>query len=145
MQGYLSSLKQFQDDVKSLIFDLLPKGNVSIERISRELAVSRWTLARKLRREKTTFKALLTAVRKELAIRYLETTQWSTNEIALLLGYSEASAFQRAFKAWTGKNPKAFRIFSENRLVGDYVLFHSFQIFQQVPVNHDPALGIQKR
>jgi AraC-like DNA-binding protein len=111
--------KQFQDDVKSIIIDLLPKGIVSIERISRELAVSRWTLARKLKREKTTFKALLTAVRKELAMRYLKTTQWSTNEIALLLGYSEASAFQRAFKTWTGKNPKVFRIFSKNRLVDE--------------------------
>ncbi len=42
---------------------------------------------------------------KEMALDYLANKRLSTAEIAFLLGYSEVSAFQRAFKNWTGKNP----------------------------------------
>jgi len=105
----LNADTRLQDDVKGIIIELLPKGLVSIERVCGTLGVSRWTLARKLKQEGITFKAMLAGVRKELAISYLQTTKWTTNEIAFLLGYSEASAFQRAFKIWTGKNPSAFR------------------------------------
>lgn len=105
----LESGKQFQDDVKQIIADLLPKGQVNIEQISEKLNISRWTLTRKLKKEGTTFKGLLMALRKELAENYLTNKKLSTIEIAFLLGYSEASAFQRAFKGWTGRNPDEFR------------------------------------
>jgi AraC-like DNA-binding protein len=111
-QGLLENLsagKQFQDDVKRITADLLPKGIVDIERISGELNMSRWTLTRKLKKEETTFKDLLTSLRKEYALNYLENTTLSIAEMAFLLGYSEASAFGRAFKSWTGKNPNEYR------------------------------------
>ena len=101
--------KQFQDDVKRIIIDLLPKGIVDMERVSERLNMSRWTLNRKLKKEGTTFKDLLTELRKEFAIIYLENGILSITEIAFLLGYSEAGAFHRAFKGWTGKTPKEYR------------------------------------
>jgi AraC-like DNA-binding protein len=111
-EGLLAKLatgEQFQDDVKRIIADLLPTGFVDIERVSEKLNMSRWTLTRKLRKEGTTFKNLLRVLRKEIAMNYLEHKKLSTTEIAFLLGYSEASAFQRAFKRWTGKNPYDYR------------------------------------
>jgi AraC-like DNA-binding protein len=111
-EGLLAKLEtgeQFQDDVKRIIADLLPTGFVDIERVSEKLHMSRWTLTRKLRKEGTTFKNLLRVLRKEIATNYLENEKMSTTEIAFLLGYSEASAFQRAFKRWTGKNPYDYR------------------------------------
>lgn len=111
--GKLEAGKEFQDDVKQIVADLLPKGFVDIERISEKLNMSRWTLTRKLKEEGTTFKSLLRVLRKEFAISYLENQKLSTTEIAFLLGYSEASAFQRAFKNWTGENPFEYK---QNRL-----------------------------
>ncbi len=111
-EGLLAKLeagKQFQDDVKRIIADLLPKGFVDIEQISEKLNMSRWTLTRQLKKEGTTFKELLSELRKEFAMNYLENKKLSATEIAFLLGYSEASAFQRAFKSWTGKNPNEYR------------------------------------
>ena len=105
----LDARKQFQDDVRKIIADLLPKALVDIERVSERLNMSRWTLTRKLKKEGTTFKDLLIGLRKELAKKYLENKKLSTIEIAFLLGYSEASAFQRAFKSWTGMNPSEYR------------------------------------
>ena len=101
--------KQFQDEVKRVIADLLPKGLVDIERVSEKLNMSRWTLTRELKKEGTTFKDLLVVLRKEFAMNYLENKKLSTTEIAFLLGYSEASAFHRAFKSWTGKSPNEYR------------------------------------
>jgi AraC-like DNA-binding protein len=62
-----------------------------------------------VKKEETTFKALLIGLRKEFAKNYLEKNKFSTIEIAFLLGYSEASAFQRAFKSWTEMNPSEYR------------------------------------
>lgn len=109
LQIKLEAGKQFQDDVKRIIVDLLPKRTLNIERVSEKFFISRWTLNRKLKKEGTTFKELLTALRKEFAINYLDNKKLSITEIAFLLGYSEVSAFQRAFKRWTGKNPNEYR------------------------------------
>jgi AraC-like DNA-binding protein len=105
----LEAGKQFQDDVKRIISDLLPKGIVDIERVSERLNMSRWTLNRRLKKEGTTFKDLLTELRREFAINYLENGILSITEIAFLLGYSEDSAFHRAFKSWTGATPNEYR------------------------------------
>lgn len=109
LSAKLETGKLFQDDVKRIIVDLLPKGCVDIESVSEKLNMSRWTLTRNLKKEGSTFKFLLTDFRKELSITYLRNKKLSVIEIAFLLGYSEASAFQRAFKSWTGKNPYQYR------------------------------------
>lgn len=67
------------------------------------------SLQRKLKEEGTTFRELLDEVRKEIAIGYLKEGNDSICEIALLLGFTDQSAFHHAFKRWTGKTPGGYR------------------------------------
>jgi len=109
LRAKLEQGKQFQNKVKCIAVNLLPRGLVDIERIAEALHISRWTLTRRLKKEGITFKDLLADLRKDLAVTYLENKNLSITEIAYLLGYSEASAFQRAFKNRTGTNPRQHR------------------------------------
>jgi AraC-like DNA-binding protein len=66
-------------------------------------------LHRKLQKEGTSFKGLLTEVRKELAKQYIQDRSKTLTEISYLLGFSEASSFSRAYKGWTGHAPSEAR------------------------------------
>ncbi len=66
-------------------------------------------LQRLLREKGLSFGDVLRAARQELALHYLNESDLSLTEIALCLGYSELSAFSRAFRSWTGMNPQRFR------------------------------------
>ena len=57
----------------------------------------------------TSFQVLLKDVRAQLAKRYLTNPRLSLSEVAFLLGYSEPSAFHRAFRKWTGTTPVEYR------------------------------------
>ncbi|WP_445634733.1 AraC family transcriptional regulator [Nostoc sp. DSM 114161] len=86
------------------------KGEVpAIKTIARNLAISVRNLQRELQTEGTSYQQLLDATRKELALRHLKKTDTPINDVAFLLGFSEPSAFNRAFKRWTGKTPRAYR------------------------------------
>ncbi|MEM8496580.1 MAG: AraC family transcriptional regulator ligand-binding domain-containing protein [Pseudomonadota bacterium] len=67
------------------------------------------TLRRKLKREGYTFKEIKESVRRDIAIYHLQGNKLQIAEIAYLLGFSEPSTFNRAFKRWTGKTPGEFR------------------------------------
>lgn len=97
------------DRVRRLIMEQLRHGEPSQLEISRRLAMSERTLQRRLRDENTTFAAILDAVRAELSQLYLREATLAAGEVAFLLGYSEPSAFHRAFRRWTGLTPQAFR------------------------------------
>lgn len=94
---------------RALIATELQGGNPSAERIAQSLQLSVRTLSRRLADEGTSHKQLLEELRRELAQRYLREQQLAAEEVAFLLGYSEASAFHRAFKRWTGETPAQFR------------------------------------
>ena len=64
---------------------------------------------RRLDERSLKFQVLLDDARLQLAKRYLSKSNTSLSEIALLLGYAEQSAFNHAFKRWTGSTPKAWR------------------------------------
>ncbi|MEM6989113.1 MAG: helix-turn-helix domain-containing protein, partial [Myxococcota bacterium] len=64
---------------------------------------------RHLREAGTSFRRVRDELRRDLAHRYLTDSEISIAEIALLLGYSEASAFNRAFKSWHAEGPAQFR------------------------------------
>jgi AraC-like DNA-binding protein len=66
------------------------------------------TLQRRLQSEGTSFAALLDTLRGELALTYLGQER-RVGEIALLLGFSDASTFHHAFKRWTGTTPERYR------------------------------------
>jgi AraC-like DNA-binding protein len=67
------------------------------------------TLRRRLSREQTSYREIKDELRRDLAIRFLNDSRRSTTEIGWDLGYSERSAFNRAFRSWTGMAPGAFR------------------------------------
>ena len=77
--------------------------------IARELAMSDRNLQRALRNDGTSFQALLDQVRRDLAIRHLADPATSAGQVGFLLGFSEPSAFHRAFRRWTGQAPSAYR------------------------------------
>ncbi|WP_175717826.1 AraC family transcriptional regulator [Burkholderia anthina] len=80
-----------------------------IDAIAATLHMTSRTLRRKLDAAGTSYNALLTGVRRALAIDYLGTTALNTEDIALVLGFSDAASFRHAFKRWTGMTPNAVR------------------------------------
>ncbi|MCG7535571.1 AraC family transcriptional regulator [Pseudoalteromonas sp. OOF1S-7] len=95
--------------VKALLMELLPSGQVSAEQVAAKLAISKRTLQRKLDGESANFQSLLSALRSELARQYLRRSSMSLQEIAFLLGFSDANTFIRAFSQWNGVSPGQFR------------------------------------
>ena len=73
------------------------------------LAVTPRTLQRRLESEGITYRALLTTLRKELALRHLEDAKLTFNEVAFLLGYQDVGHFIKAFKGWYGVPPGRYR------------------------------------
>lgn len=104
----LQSAKTVRAKVESLLMPVLHQGSASIDSISRQMAMSRQTLYRKLKAERTTFETVLDALRQKLALHYLEGQKVSVNEAAYLVGFSDPSAFSRAFKRWRGESPQEF-------------------------------------
>jgi AraC-like DNA-binding protein len=105
----MPATERFTDRVRELIVAELQGGDPSAEAIARRLRMSASTLHRRLRDAGTSHRQLRDALRAELAERYLAEPGVSVTEVAFMLGFSEASAFHRAFKRWTGKTPVAFR------------------------------------
>nr|NOY03595.1 helix-turn-helix transcriptional regulator [Gammaproteobacteria bacterium] len=77
--------------------------------VALHLQLPTWTLRRKLAEEGTRFRDLLNETRRDLAETYIRDTELAFGEIAYLLGFASAEAFQRAFKRWTGLTPGEFR------------------------------------
>ena len=109
---YLRSLHQ-QDDIagqlKRKLADLLASGEANADAACRALRLSRRTLQRRLKAEKTSFQKILNEVRAELAVKYLEDARLKSIEIAMLLGYSSISSFTTAFKSWYDMPPAEYR------------------------------------
>jgi AraC-like DNA-binding protein len=108
---YLAELDQnnIVQRVKATIIDQLPSGKVTDDSVSRDLYMSSRKLQRQLESAGTTFYTLLSETRGDLAKKYVRDQDTSVTEIAYLLGFSEASAFSRAFKRWVGVSPSQYR------------------------------------
>ena len=96
------------DEVRNAIAETLCDGAPTIRTVAKRLGTSVRTLQRRLGEHDAVFSALVDDVRREIALRYLDGTAELT-EIAFLTGYSELSAFSRAFRRWTGSTPLAER------------------------------------
>jgi len=99
---------ELEQKIKRFLVKCMQEGQPTLETLARYLNTSPRTLHRKLESRGTNFKDLLLITRKELATQYLRDNTLTFTEIAMLLGYSEQSAFSRAFKQWTGKSPKKY-------------------------------------
>jgi AraC-like DNA-binding protein len=95
--------------VRGLLRDELKGGDPGLEGVARHLAMSPRSLQRKLTDEGTSYKILLDEMRRELSMRYLQQSEVAISEVAYLLGFSEHSAFDRAFRRWAGLSPKDYR------------------------------------
>ncbi len=93
--------------VEGLLVPLLPTGGADIGRIAGEIGVSRQTLFRRLKREGVTYREVLDRLRHRMALHYLTAEKLSVSETSRRLGFSEAAAFSRAFKRWTGRSPRS--------------------------------------
>ena len=84
--------------------EVLRSDDGQVDRVAKRLGLTSRSLQRKLKDEGTSFNAVREDVRQQLSRRYLE-EGLSIAEISFLLGFSEPSAFFRAFKRWTGLTP----------------------------------------
>lgn len=91
------------------IMDQLPSGRITEDDLACTLNMSTRTLHRKLRENDMTFRSLLEQVRVDLSKSYIRSHNYHITEIAFLLGYSDTSAFSRAFKNWFGHSPTEAR------------------------------------
>ncbi|WP_234733564.1 AraC family transcriptional regulator [Tellurirhabdus bombi] len=99
----------FADTIRSLVTQKFQnKHFISIEEAAHQLNTSRRSLQRRLEAEATSFKEITDKVRRDISFKLLQKRQHSIKEIAYLLGYEEPASFRRAFKKWTGSNPKAY-------------------------------------
>lgn len=105
----LPQSENFLDNVRQIIYKNLTVGNFSLNEISKQMGYTPRTLQRKFKEAGLSYQTLLDEIRQELSYCYLREGQISTSEIGFLLGFSEASAFHRAFRRWTGKTPGEYR------------------------------------
>lgn len=103
--------EQGQGELRRRIRDLVTRelrgGDASVQVTAKALGMTPRTLQRRLGEGGTSYQAVVDEIRAALADRYLEREGLSVTEVAFLLGYSEASAFARAYRRWTGRSPTA--------------------------------------
>lgn len=100
---------RFGTSLNQALIHCLHDGNPGLETVAQRLGLSVRTLQRRLGEQGLNFQALLDRTRAELARRYLGDPGLSLADIALLLAFSEQSAFNRAFKRWYGESPRRYR------------------------------------
>ena len=99
----------FTEKIRACLIEVLASGAYSISDVASKLAISPRTLQRRLRAEDTTFQKELDTLREELARSYLTKSDYTSGQIAFLLGYEDPNSFFRAFRAWTGQTPEVVR------------------------------------
>lgn len=95
--------------VRTVLDRLLPTGHADIDHVAPTLGMSRRTLQRRLGEEGLSFRRILSDLRQNRALRLLQDPALTLVEVALLLGYADETAFQRAFRRWRGTSPGRWR------------------------------------
>ena len=111
-EKYLRTLyaqDNYAAQLKRMLAELMAEGEANADAACRALKLSRRTLQRRLKAEKTSFNKVLQEVRAVLAINYLSDERLKALEVAMLLGYSSISSFTTAFKSWYDLPPAEYR------------------------------------
>jgi AraC-like DNA-binding protein len=95
--------------VRRLLRQFLPGTVPDFEELAAEMSMTAATMRRRLNEEGESYQSIKDQLRRDLAISYLSHSNRSVMDIALELGFSERSAFHRAFRKWTGASPAEFR------------------------------------
>jgi AraC-like DNA-binding protein len=88
---------------------LLPEGQADAASVARTMGLSERTLARRLQERGTTWRGLLDAFREAEAERLLASGRIPLSEVAFRLGFSDQTAWNRAFRRWKGMSPTEWR------------------------------------
>ncbi len=105
----LERSRTFRGEIESRLIPILHTGDIAMEHIAGEMGLSRSTLYRRLRDEGVTFDAVVDDLRRLMADHYLAEAKTTIAEIAYLVGFSDPAAFSKAYKRWTGMNPRDAR------------------------------------
>ena len=108
-KGIEISANKIAHDIEALIKDALPSGIPSITQLGKHMGMSNRTLTRRLSESGITFRDLIKKTQEKISKDLLKNSSRSVAEIAFQTGFSEQSAFNRAFKRWTGQSPIEFR------------------------------------
>jgi AraC-like DNA-binding protein len=95
--------------VRRRLRQFLPGAVPDFEQLARDMNMAPATLRRRLTEEGESYQSIKDQLRRDLAIGFLSHSSRSVMDIALELGFSERSAFHRAFRKWTGASPGEFR------------------------------------
>lgn len=109
-QAELEKLPQ-QQTVTSKVQTILMQHvnrNVSLDEVAKRLNLTQRTLHRRLISEGHTFKEVTAQVKRQMAMRYLQSGQMAIFEVGYALGYSDPANFRRAFKRWFGQSPAEY-------------------------------------
>lgn len=106
LMDVLPQTESFVQSLRTALLKALQSGEPTSRCVARLLHLSERTLFRRLEEHQLAFKEVLAQTRMQLAKEYLSEGRLTHSEIALLLGYSEQSAFSRAFKRESGLSPR---------------------------------------
>ncbi len=110
---YLTSITSAEPrtvaSVRTLVGQLLPSGQVTLELIAEQLSLHPKALQRRLAADGTTFAGIVDEVRRTLAQRYLRDTRITLAHLSRELGYAEQSVLTRSCYRWFGSGPAAYR------------------------------------
>jgi AraC-like DNA-binding protein len=95
--------------VRKRLRQVPPASWTDFDALAAQMRMSPSTLRHRLQAEGQNYAAIKDEIRRDLSIEMLQKTARSVGEIAARLGFSEPSAFHRAFRKWTGRSPAAFR------------------------------------
>ncbi len=104
----LARMPNEDDDLRRAVIAAISAGDPDIDHVATRVGRSARSLQRDLAAAGTSFKTVVDDTRLDLAKRYLADPKLSLTETAFLLGYSDLSAFSRAFRRWTGETPIGF-------------------------------------
>ena len=99
----------YTEKVRACLMEIMASGQYRVGDVASRLALSPRTLQRHLSNEGTSFQQVLDGLREELARNYLAKSEYSSGQIAFLLGYEDPNSFFRAFRGWTGQTPEVVR------------------------------------
>lgn len=104
-----------ESDLRDALLPLIRRNETKLENLANQLNCSARTLQRRLTQSGQNFQAILDRLRFEMACMYMDRPELDIVDVALLCGFSEHSAFTRAFSRWAGEPPSSYR---SRRLIG---------------------------
>lgn len=110
-EQYIDTLDHHKvaSQVRRLLVDLLPSGEVDQDVVCARLSRSKSALQRQLSKEGLSYRDVLDSTRRDLATSYLKDKKYTHAQIAFMVGFSGQSNFARAFKRWTSLSPGEFQ------------------------------------